>query len=368
MRRVILLCAALLCLWLPAGMAEEEAERIAGGLDVSEWQAYADAAGLEIDVRETLLSLVSAQDGWDVQGALAALGETLRAQLRESVSLIVLFAAPALVCALAKQFAPQNGGVIEWIGVLAAASAMLAAFASAFSQAERAVSLLSQCAQAVSPLLIALLSAAGGGATAALLSPMAALAGGAIGTAAGGSGLALCACAAGVAAAGELSERIRLTKLFKLLRTLCNWLMGAWLTAFLAVVSVQGLLGAGYDSAAVRTAQYAVDNLMPVVGGDVADTMDALIGSAQLVKNAAGVTGLCLLLLVCVRPLLAILAPLLASRLAAAMIEPVEDGPVARLIDRFGDVLSMLLVVVVASCVMAMVLIGATLASGGAVR
>ena len=358
MRRVILLCAALLCLWLPAGMAEEEAERIAGGLDVSEWQAYADAAGLEIDVRETLLSLVSAQDGWDVQGALAALGETLRAQLRESVSLIVLFAAPALVCALAKQFAPQNGGVIEWIGVLAAAGAMLAAFASAFSQAERAVS----------PLLNALLSAAGGGATAALLSPMAALAGGAIGTAAGGSGLALCACAAGVAAAGELSERIRLTKLFKLLRTLCNWLMGAWLTAFLAVVSVQGLLGAGYDSAAVRTAQYAVDNLMPVVGGDVADTMDALIGSAQLVKNAAGVTGLCLLLLVCVRPLLAILAPLLASRLAAAMIEPVEDGPVARLIDRFGDVLSMLLVVVVASCVMAMVLIGATLASGGAVR
>ena len=208
MRRVILLCAALLCLWLPAGMAEEEAERIAGGLDVSEWQAYADAAGLEIDVRETLLSLVSAQDGWDVQGALAALGETLRAQLRESVSLIVLFAAPALVCALAKQFAPQNGGVIEWIGVLAAAGAMLAAFASAFSQAERAVSLLSQCAQAVSPLLIALLSAAGGGATAALLSPMAALAGGAIGTAAGGSGLALCACAAGVAAALSVAQGV----------------------------------------------------------------------------------------------------------------------------------------------------------------
>ena len=51
MKRVILLCAALLCLWLPTGMAEEEAERIAGGLDVSEWQAYADAAGLEIDVR-----------------------------------------------------------------------------------------------------------------------------------------------------------------------------------------------------------------------------------------------------------------------------------------------------------------------------
>ena len=137
-------------------------------------------------------------------------------------------------------------------------------------------------------MLIALLSAAGGGATAAMLSPLRGVAGGAIGTAAGSGGLALCACAAGVARAGELSERIRLTKLFKLLRTLCNWLMGACMTAFLAVVSVQGLLGAGYDSVAVRTAQYAVDNLMPVVGGDVADTMDALIGSAQLVKNALG--------------------------------------------------------------------------------
>ena len=45
-----------------------------------------------------------------------------------------------------------------------------------------------------------------------------------------------------------------------------------------------------------------------------------------------------------------------------------KDNGRAFFIDRFGDVLSMLLVVVVASCVMALVLIGATLASGGAVR
>ena len=367
MRRIHSLCALFCLLLLPtAAAAEEEAARIAGDLDVSGWQAYADGAGLEVDVKQMLLSLVQAQDGWDVQNALARLGDALRAQLRESTGLIALFAAPALLCALARQFAPQNGGVLEWMSALVAAGALLAAFAQAFAQAGRAISLLSQCGEAISPLLIALLSAAGGGATAVMLTPMAALAGSLIGTVAGGGGLALCGCAAGVAAAGELSGHVRFSKLFTLLRSVCNGLMGALMTAFLGLMGVQGILGAGYDGAAVRTAQYAVDNLMPVVGGDVADTMGALIGSARLVKNAAGVTGLCLLLLVCVQPVLAILAPLLASRVAAAMVEPLADGPAARLIDRLGDVLSMLLVVVVSSCVIGLMLIGAVLACGGA--
>ena len=51
------------------------------------------------------------------------------------------------------------------------------------------------------------------------------------------------------------------------------------------------LLSTGYDSAAVRTARYAVDNLLPVVGGEVANTMDALVSSVLLVKNAAGAVG-----------------------------------------------------------------------------
>ena len=80
------------------------------------------------------------------------------------------------------------------------------------------------------------------------------------------------------------------------MRSVVNWGAGVLMTGFLGLSAVRALLSAGYDSAAVRAARYAVDNLCPV-GGEVANTMDALVSSVLLVKNAAGATGLFALLL-----------------------------------------------------------------------
>ena len=114
----------------------------------------------------------------------------------------------------------------------------------------------------------------------------------------------------------------------------------------------------------MRTARYAVDNLLPVVGGEVANTMDALVSSVLLVKNAAGATGLIALLVLCARPLFALVAALFALRLASALLEPVAEEGLIALAERFSQVAAMLLVICASAAVILTLLLGGTLTVG----
>lgn len=57
------------------------------------------------------------------------------------------------------------------------------------------------------------------------------------------------------------------------------------------------------DSVAVKTAKYAIDKGVPIVGGAVSGTVDTRAEGASLIKNSAGLAALVTLLLVVLRRL-----------------------------------------------------------------
>ena len=94
---------------------------------------------------------------------------------------------------------------------------------------------------------------------------------------------------------------------------------------------------AAADGVGLRTAKYAVDHFVPVVGGMFADTMDTLVGASLLIKNALGLTGLLLLLFTAAGPLLQTLSAVILYRACAALLEPVADGEICACIQDFSD-------------------------------
>ena len=50
-----------------------------------------------------------------------------------------------------------------------------------------------------------------------------------------------------------------------------------------------GRSAAAVDGVSIRTAKYAMDNFIPIVGGMFADTVDTLVGCSLIVQNAVGV-------------------------------------------------------------------------------
>lgn len=371
-RALALFAAVFLCLGSAAAAQEvdaQEVEKIVGGLNLELLQAAGEEAG--VDVGQMILDVATGAQKFDAQEAWDRLVDELAGQLRAAVRLTALMVVPALLSAIARQFCggARASSAVSQVAYLVCAANLAAWFVRLTAQAREMIARVAALADAVFPVLAALLSLSGATASAAAVTPLSALAGNAFADLLSGAGLSLCAIAAALAIAAHLSPRLRLEKMFSLCRAALNWLAGVLMTGFLGLSAVKALLSSGYDSAAVRTARYAVDNLLPVVGGEVANTMDALVSSVLLVKNAAGVSGLVVLALTCARPLLTLASALAALRLASALLEPVADDALIALTDKFGQVAGMLLVVCASGAVILTLLVGGTLLSGqGLVR
>ena len=154
--------------------------------------------------------------------------------------------------------------------------------------------------------------------------------------------LRLCICAAVVTAVDHFSGRAYLGRLCGLLKSMAAWSMGICFTVYIGVMTIQGVGTAVSDGISLRMAKYAVNRMVPVVGGMFSDTMDMLVGCSLLVKNALGAVALLILLAVIFAPLLRLGAAQLIIRLCAAVLEPVADAEVTACMDDFAGVLALL--------------------------
>ena len=118
------------------------------------------------------------------------------------------------------------------------------------------------------------------------------------------------------------------------------------------------------DGISIRTMKYAVNNFVPVVGGMFADTMDTLIGSGLLVKNALGVTGLVGLVLLSAGPMFETLCAAFVYRLSGALLELVAPKRLCTCMDRFASVLTLFFVIELSVGAMFFLLAAQLLAAG----
>lgn len=369
MRLALIALMLLIALWPGRALGEENTDKILDGLDVSGLQELQDETGGDLQVADLLGQLARGEMELSPQNLIDQVGRLFWNEFTGLWPLAAALTAPVLLWAVLRQFKGGQGGISQAAGYvcyLITALALLTIFAGQIQRTKEAVDRVGRLTQNLFPILMTLLSATGGAGLSGMLSPGAAAASAILTQLVQGAAMTIISMAAILAVIGNLSPSLRLDGLFKLAKSCANWLLGCLMVAFLGVMSVQGMLGSAYDSASVETVRYAVDNLMPIVGGEVADTLDVLISSALLVKNAAGVTGLILLLQISLEPVLHLVAVMLMLRIISALTEPVADGPVLSCMNQFSEVMRCLLVAIVCAAVLFMVLVGASLGAGNA--
>ena len=163
----------------------------------------------------------------------------------------------------------------------------------------------------------------------------------------------------------HLGDGLRLDRLASLAHRAATWTLGLCFTVFIAVLMTRGITAAAVDGVTLRTAKYALDNLIPVGGGLFADTVDTLVGSSMLVQGALGVTGLMLVLSWAMSPLCQTLCAALAYQLASALMQPVADGELARCIGDFSRVLMLLFIIQLCTAAMFLLLVAQLVAVSG---
>jgi len=130
----------------------------------------------------------------------------------------------------------------------------------------------------------------------------------------------------------NISDKIQISRLTAMLKQITAWALGTILTVFIAVVSLQGSFGAVIDGVTSKTAKFAIGTFIPVVGKTLADAADTVIGCTLLIKNAAGLAVLVGVLIICIVPLLKILALVALYKAASALVEPISEKRIANCI------------------------------------
>ncbi len=351
-------------LLLPGVARADDINGIVDSIDLSGFQSAADAAESGISVRETILKLASG-DAILNEDTLPDLFAALRDQaLSRLGTVFAAFLMPLIVAAVIRQAAGKTARVAVFLCAMVCALTFTSVMTDALKASRALLSQISAVTNAVLPVLTALTALAGATSTAALISPMTSLAGKLIVDVLGGWGIFLSSAACALACAAAFSSALRLDGIFSMLKSVAMWGAGILLALFVGLLTVQGMLGASYDSAAVRTARYAVDNLIPVIGGDIADSLDAALSSVLLVKSASGLTGMLVVVYACGAPIIRLAATLFAIRLANAVAMPVSDSAITGVVSRFADVISMLLTISMVAVMLALVMTGAAINAG----
>ncbi len=155
----------------------------------------------------------------------------------------------------------------------------------------------------------------------------------------------------------NISDKIQLTKLAGFMKQICTWGLGLILTIFIAIVSIQGSMGAVVDGVTSKTAKFALGTFIPVVGKYLADAADTVVGCTLVIKNASGLIAMIGILLICLAPLLKILAMVVLYKLACAFVEPISDKKITNCLNDMSSSLTYILGVTAAVAVMFLIAI-----------
>mgnify|MGYP001040168398 CR=1 FL=1 len=153
----------------------------------------------------------------------------------------------------------------------------------------------------------------------------------------------------------HLSKEDMLSKMAELLETLISWSLKTILTVFTTYMTVTGVVSGTTDAAALKATKVTISSVVPVVGGILSDASEAVLVSAGLMKNAAGIYGILAVLAVFLSPFLKIGVHYLILKLTAAVCGIFGEKGLTELIGDFSTAMGLLLAMTGSECLLLLI-------------
>lgn len=353
MRFLILVFTVLLvftpagCIAAPAGETVQESP--VDPLDLKDVQSYINqldsavkGAVPQFDFKEMVIKLVKGEQDWKPADILNNIMSMLFKEVVANFALLGKLVILAVICAVLQNlvcsFEKGTTGQLAYsVAYLVLITIAIGSFSLAVNAGREVVDAMVTFMQALLPVLLTLLVAVGGFASAAIFSPVILTTLGIFGTMIKNIILPLFFFVAILGVVSNLTDRFKVTSLADLLKTVAMGLMGVFTTVFLGVLAIQGVAGAVSDSVTFRTARFTVKTFVPMVGGMLSDALDAVISSSLLIKNALGIAGIGVIGAIMIVPLLKIVTLAFTYKLAGSLIQPVADGQMVDCLNSLGN-------------------------------
>lgn len=153
-----------------------------------------------------------------------------------------------------------------------------------------------------------------------------------------------------------VSEEPLLKRMKEFIKNGTVWCLKTIMTIFVTYVSITGVISGTTDAAMLKTTKTVISSAVPIVGGILSDASEAVLVSAAMAKNAAGIYGLLAILAVFLTPFLKLLCNYLLVKITAFICTIFDCKNLNDLIEDFSGAMALLLAMT--GCVCLMILIG----------
>ncbi|MDR3185636.1 MAG: stage III sporulation protein AE [Christensenellaceae bacterium] len=154
---------------------------------------------------------------------------------------------------------------------------------------------------------------------------------------------------------GNLTRNIKLAKFTQALQSIAKWTLGIMFGTIVTIITAHGIVGASIDSVSIRSTKFALSAYVPILGGYLSDGFDIVIAGAIVMKNAIGLGCVIVLFLSIIGHVIKIIVTSLLIKLIAGIIEPIADERISQLLYSISKHFSIIISIVLGSAFLVMV-------------
>ncbi len=322
-----LICLLLVLTLLPAHAAALD---LSGLRDALPPETGVSLSPEDIDVKDGARSL------------LARLTELLRQQLRSALaeggSILAVGALAGLAGAVSPITASEVGKKsVGAAAVCAAAAVCLGSSAGVLSGCARSLEHLQYFSAALIPVYAAAVASSGNPLAAVATSSATLLFSNALIVLASRLMIPLLHAHIVMLAAAQIADSSLIRGAASLFRRGALAFFKAFLMLYTSYVSISGLIAAGSDAMAVKTAKATLAGSVPVLGSVISDVSEAILSGAVVLRHSLGVFGFLGAAAICLAPFAAAWVRMIVFRLTSLFASALGGGGLSGLLDGAAD-------------------------------
>ena len=146
-----------------------------------------------------------------------------------------------------------------------------------------------------------------------------------------------------------------LKKMAGFVKWLSVWMLKTVLYVFTGYMGITGVISGTTDAAALKAAKLTISGVVPVVGGILSDASEAVLVSAGMVRNAAGIYGILAVLAVFLLPFLKIGCHYILLKLTGAVCGVFGVKQCTELIGDFSAAMGLVLAMTGSVCLLQLI-------------
>ncbi len=293
-------------------------------------------------VKEIVLNMLSGDAAVSQERVLDLLKTMFFGELRDLTGLAAQLICICIAAGILSSFASGFGsgtasGMSSVICSFLAAGICLTAFYNIYQMNLDAVSTMTNLMSVSLPVIFAVTAVSGGASSAAVLSAVVASAVTAFSAWVRFVLMPVVFVSGIFSVVSSVGKRSYIKKTAGFLRKAAIFGMGLAITLFTGLTVIQGIMTKSADDLLMKTARYSLDNLIPLVGGFTADSLEMIIACIGSIRGGIGLAGVIILVLLLIGPLLKCICVVLIFRIVSLVLEPAGDEAVS---DCMGELAS----------------------------